>query len=207
MSNKYFKYGISLFIGVIVVVSLFYTYDQYIDKENDTPVKIYKYTEPKSVEKAKQVVSEKEQVSSKTGGNEIVSISNSDNYEEQNQSTDISDEIMELQTVLNKSQNSPLNEEEVNQNDTKSVDTDNVNPNLDPVSKALNRLSAAEPGTKERYDALDNFIDELSVSDNPELRRFSSLIPREVNGEQLTMWELNQRHLKRTQGKTESSDE
>ena len=207
MVQKYFNYIISLLIGLIAVVSLFYTYDKYLDRDNDTPVKVYKYTEPKSVEEAKHVVSEKEQVSSKTAENENGSISNSDNSEGLNQFTDISDEIMELQTVLNKSQNSPLNEEEVNQNDTKSVDTDNVNPNLDPVSKALNRLSAAEPGTKERYDALDNFIDELSVSDNPELRRFSSLIPREVNGEQLTMWELNQRHLKRTQGKTESSDE
>ena len=189
------------------MATLLYTYDQYLDKDNDTPVKVYKYTEPKSVEKAKHVIGEKEEVSSKTGGNENVSKSNSDTTQKQNQSTDISDEIMEWQTVLNKSQNSPLNEDEANQNDAKSDDTENVNPNLDPVSKALNQLSAAEPGTKERYDALDNFIDELSVSDNPELRRFASLIPREVNGEQLTMWELYQRHLERTQGNTESSDE
>lgn len=207
MSNKYFKYIISLFIGAIVVVSLFYTYDQYLDTDNDTPVKVYKYTEPKSIEKAKDVVRENKKVRINTDENEIVSKSNSDTTEKQNQSIDISDEITKIQTVLNKSQNSPLKEKEANQNDTKSDDTDNVNSKLDPVSEALNRLFAAEPGTKERYDALDNFIDELSVSDNPELRRFASLIPREVNGEQLTMWELYQRHLKRTQGNTESTDE
>ena len=189
------------------MVSLFYTYDQYLEKDNDTPVKVFKYTEPKSVEKAKDVVRENKKVRINTDENEIVSKSNSDPSEEQNQSTDISDENVELQTVLNKSQNSPLKEQEANQNATKSDDTDNVNPNLDPVSEALNRLFAADPATKEGSDALDAFIDELSVSDNPELRRVASLIPREVNGEQLTMWELRQRHLKRTQGNSESSDE
>lgn len=207
MSNKYFKYIISLFIGVIVVVSLFYTYDQYSDTDNDTPVKVYKYTEPKSVDKAKDVVKANKKVRINTDGNENVSISNSDNSEEQNQSTDISDEIMELPAVLNKSQNNSLKVEEANQNDTKSDDTDNANPKLDPVSEALNRLFASDPATKEGSDALDAFIDELSVSDNPELRRVASLIPREVNGQQLTMWELRQRHLKRTQGNTESTDE
>ena len=207
MSNKYFKYIISLCIGVIVVVSLFYTYNQYIDTDNDIPVKVFKYTEPKSVEKAKDVVRENKKVRINTDENEIVSKSNSDTSEEQNQSIDISDEITKIQTSLNQAQNSPLKEQEANQNDTQSDDTDNVNPNLDPVSEALNRLFAADPATKEGSDALDAFIDELSVSDNPELRRVASLIPREVNGQQLTMWELRQRHLKRTQGNTESTDE
>lgn len=86
-------------------------------------------------------------------------------------------------------------------------DTDNVNPNLDPMSQALNRLFSTESGTKEHSDALDDFIDQMAVSDNPELRRVASLIPREVNGQQLTMWELRQRHLERTQGNTVFSDE
>lgn len=189
------------------MVSLFYTYNQYIDKENDTPVKVYKYTEPKSVDRAKDVVDENRQVSIKTGGNENVSISTSDNSEEQNQSTDISDEIMGFQTVLNQKQNHPLNEDDENQSDTKSDDMDNVNPIIDPVSQALDRLFAADTTTKESYDALDAFIDELSVSDNPELIRFASLIPREVKGKRVTSWELYQRHLERTQGNKETSDE
>ena len=191
------------------MVSLFYTYDRYLDKDNDTPVKVYKYTEPKSVVKAKHVVSEKEQVSSKTGGNENVSISKSDNSEEQNQSTDISDEIMGFQTVLNQEQNHPLNEDDENQSDTKSNDTDNVNPKLDPTSQALNRYFATDPGTKESLDAFEALIDEFSVSDNPEISRIASIIPipRDANGKRITLWELNQRHLKRTQGDAESSDE
>ena len=205
MSNKYSKYGIYLLIGLIVVVSLFYTYDKYLDRDNDTPVKVYKYTEPKSVDKAKDVVDENRQVSSKTGGNENKAISKQDKPVVQNQSTDISDVIMELQTVLNQEQNDPLKED--NQTDTKSDDSKNVSPNIDPVSQALDRLFAAEDGTKEGYDALDNFIDELSVSDNPELRRMASLMPREVNGKRVTGWELYQRHLERTQGKTKTSDE
>ena len=207
MSNKHITYGISLFIGLIVVVSLFYTYDRYLDKNNDTPVKVYKYTEPKSVDKVEDVVEKNRQISSKTGGSENVIISTSDNSEEQNQSTDISDENIGFQTVLNQKQNHPLNEDDENQSDTKSDDSKNVSPNIDPVSKALDRLFAADTTTKESYDALDAFIDELSVSDNSELRRFASLIPREIKGKRVTSWELYQRHLERTQGKTETSDE
>ena len=209
MVKKHFKFIISILIGLIVVVSLFYTYDQYLDKDNGTPVKVYKYTTPKSIEKTKDVITDNKQVSSKTAENKIESISKQDKPVVQNQSTDISDVIMELQTVLNQEQNDPLNEDNDNQSDTKSDDTDNVNPKLDPTSQALNRYFATDPGTKESLDAFEDLIDEFSVSDNPELRRIASVIPipRDANGKRITLWELNQLHLGRTQGKRKTSDE
>ena len=70
-------------------------------------------------------------------------------------------------------------------------------PSLNPMSQALNKVFSSELSGKESYDALEDLLNLWEVSDNPELRRLASLVPREIDGKRVTMWEGYQRYKER----------
>lgn len=195
--NKYFAYTLIFFAGFSAVIILFSMFDGNENMENDktdisTPVT--QTTQDKSTENSKNDTSTKQKDMNKNlsdKGSQTVK----DEPENRSIPTDDTEWMSELQSMFADAINNTSDSESDNSNEGKS-DSDSVRE-LDSMSQALNKAFSSDLSDKESYDALDELFNLFEDSDNPELRKFASLVPRDIDGKPITFWEAHQRYKER----------
>ena len=162
--------------------------------KTDISTPVTQTTQDKSTENSKNDTSTKQKDMNKNlsdKGSQTVK----DEPENRSIPTDDTEWMSELQSMFADAINNTSDSESDNSNEGKS-DSDSVRE-LDSMSQALNKAFSSDLSDKESYDALDELFNLFEDSDNPELRKFASLVPRDIDGKPITFWEAHQRYKER----------